>query len=360
MATLYALIMAGGGGTRLWPLSRNNRPKQLLPLVEDRSMFQIVVERLAPLLPPERIFVVTGQNHVNDLKESTPQIPPENFVVEPFGMNTAPAVGLGTAHIQRRDPQAVIAVLTADHHIADKAKFRHVLATAGEMATRGHIVTLGIAPTFPSTGYGYIRRGALLNEINDFQVYHAEGFTEKPDRETAEAFLASGLYSWNSGMFIFQVERIMNEYARQQPELFALLQDIRGAIGTGQYEATLHKTWPHMPRLSIDYAVMEDAEHMAVIPVDMGWSDIGSWKTLYDVLDHDKNANVTRGQGRDHILSETTGTFVYSDKRVVTIGIEDLVIVDTDDVLFVCHRDRAEDVRRIVNLLKEAGEEDFL
>jgi len=138
----------------------------------------------------------------------------------------------------------------------------------------------------------------------------------------------------------------MNEYARQQPELFALLQDIRGAIGTGQYEATLHKTWPHIPRLSIDYAVMEDAEHMAVIPVDMGWSDIGSWKTLYDVLDHDKNANVTRGQGRDHILSETTGTFVYSDKRVVTIGIEDLVIVDTDDVLFVCHRDRAEDLRK--------------
>jgi len=259
MNSLYALIMAGGGGTRLWPLSRRNRPKQMLPLVEDRTMFQISVERLAPLLPPERIFVVTGVDQVEALRASTPQVPPQNFVAEPFGMNTGPAVGLGAIHIQHRDPQAVIAVLTADQHIADKARLRGVLAAAAELALDGYIVTLGIRPDFPATGYGYIQRGAPLRQIGEFQAYRADRFTEKPDLETAKAFLSSGLYSWNSGMFIFRVEQIMAEFARQQPVLHGLLQDIQAALGCPDYLDVLREKWPQMPRLSIDYAVMEGA-----------------------------------------------------------------------------------------------------
>ncbi len=360
MNNLYALIMAGGGGTRLWPLSRQNRPKQMLALIEDHTMFQISVERLEPLLPADRIYIITGADQVEALRHSAPQVPAANFIVEPFGRNTGPAVGLGIIHIQRRDPDAVIAVLTADQHIADKAKFRRVLAAGAEVASDNRIVTLGITPSFPSTGYGYIKRGDPLVKSGEFQVYHAAQFTEKPGLETAIEFLTSGLYSWNSGMFIFQVDQLLAEYARQQPEMFALLQTIKAAIGCHDYEAVLQQAWPQMPRLSIDYAVMEGAERMAVIPVDMGWSDIGSWKSLLGVLESDGNGNVIRGRRHDHIQIDTRGTLIVSDRRVVTIGLEDIVIVDTDDVLLVCHRDRSEDVRRVVDQLRDAGDETHL
>jgi mannose-1-phosphate guanylyltransferase len=328
MDNLYALIMAGGGGTRLWPLSRQARPKQMLPLVEERTMFQVSVERLAPLLPPERVLIVTGRDQVDELRRSVPQVPAENFIVEPFMRNNGPAVGLATVHIQRRFPEAVVAVLTADHHIADKARFRRVLVAAGELAMQDYIVTLGIYPSFPATGYGYIRRGEPLSLIDSFQTYRAAGFTEKPDLPTAVRFLDEGLYSWNSGMFIYKASRILDEYARQQP------------------------------KLSIDYAIMEGAEDMAVIPVDMGWSDIGSWATLFEVLDGDQNGNVMRGEG--HITIDTKDSLIFSPRRVVTIGLEDMVIVDTDDVLLVSRRERAHEVRSVVEQLKAAGDEDLL
>ena len=209
MDNLYALIMAGGGGTRLWPLSRKTRPKQMLPLVEDRTMFQVAVDRLDPLLPPERILIVTGRDQVDELRRSVPEVPAENFIVEPFMRNNGPAVGLATVHIQRRFPEAVVAVLTADQHIADKARFRRVLAGGGELAMQGHIVTLGIYPSFPATGYGYIQRGEPLAQIGSFQTYRAARFHRKTRSPTAVRFLDEGLYSWNSGMFIYKVSRIM-------------------------------------------------------------------------------------------------------------------------------------------------------
>jgi mannose-1-phosphate guanylyltransferase len=361
MDHLYALIMAGGGGTRLWPLSRKTRPKQLLPLVEERSMFHASVERLAPRLTPERVFVVTGQDQAAQLQADAPQVPVENYIVEPFGQNTGPAVGLAIMHIQQRDPEAVIAVLTADHHIADQEKFRRVVVAAAEQAAEGFIVTLGISPSFPATGYGYIRRGAALTQRGEFQIYHADAFTEKPGLETATEFVLSGLYSWNSGMFIFQAKQLVTEYARQQPEMHGMLQTIRAAIGTPDYEAVLADNWPQMPRLSIDYAVMEHAEHMAVIPVDMGWSDIGSWATLYDVLEGDGAGNVSRGSnGVPHIYIDTKNSLIFSKRMVATIGLEDIVIVDTDDILLICHRNRSQDVRQIVEQLKQSGDDTHL
>jgi mannose-1-phosphate guanylyltransferase len=360
MENLYALVMAGGGGTRLWPLSRQNRPKQMLPLVEDRTMFQVSVERLNPLLPPERVFIVTGRDQVDELRRSAPQVPAENFIVEPFMRNNGPAVGLATVHIQRRFPDAVVAVLTADHHIADKARFRRVLVAAGELAMQNYIVTLGIYPTFPATGYGYIRRGEPLAQIDSFQTYCAEGFTEKPDLPTAVRFMTEGLYSWNSGMFIYKADRILDEYARQQPKMYALLQDISSAIGRDDYQDVLDRAWPEMPKLSIDYAIMEGAKDMAVISVDMGWSDIGSWATLFEVLEGDHDGNVMRGKGQGHIAVETKDSLIFSDRRVVAIGLEDMVIVDTDDVLLVCRRDRSQEVRWVVEQLKAAGDESLL
>lgn len=360
MDHLYALIMAGGGGTRLWPLSRKGRPKQMLPLVEERTMFEIAVERLEPLLPLDHIFVVTGREHVEQLHRAVPHLPYDNFVVEPFGQDTGPAVGLSTFHIQQRDPDAVIAVVTADQHIADKDKFRRTLVVAAELAEQGHIVTLGISPSFPSTGFGYIKRGEPLAKLDGFQVYHSAGFTEKPNSDTAIQFIASGLYSWNSGMFIMKAGQALSEFKRQQPDLFATLSEIGATIGRDNYAETLDRLWPTLKRISIDYAVMEQAEKMAVIPIDIGWSDVGSWATLFEVLDSDLNGNVSRGKDQGHIKIDTRETLIVSDRMVVTIGIEDIVIVDTDDVLLVCHRDRSQDVRQVVARLKDAGDEAHL
>jgi mannose-1-phosphate guanylyltransferase len=360
MDHLYALIMAGGGGTRLWPLSRKTRPKQMLPLVEERTMFEISVERLQPLFPPEHIFVVAGRDHANNLRTLTPELPAENFIGEPFGQDTGPAAGLGIVHIRHRDPEAVIAIVTADQHIANKEKFRRVLAVSAELAHQGHIVTLGISPSFPSTGFGYIKRGEPLAEIDNFQAYHAAGFTEKPDPDTAIHFMATGLYSWNSGMFIFKADQMLAEFERQQPAMYAILEEIALTIGHDDYATTLDRLWPNIKKLSIDYAVMEDAKNVVVIPTDIGWSDVGSWATLLEVLDGDLNGNVARGKGRGHVKIDTKETLIVSDRMVVTIGIEDIVIVDTDDVLLVCHRDRSQDVRQVVSQLKQSGADIYL
>lgn len=357
MDHFYALIMAGGGGTRLWPLSRMNRPKQMLPLVDERrTMFQISLERLEPLLCPEQIFVVTGRAHVDHLRSSAPQVPADNFVVEPFGQDSGPAAALGIAHIRHRDPDAVIAILGSDHHIADIGKFHRVLTAGEELARQHTIVTLGISPSFPSTGFGYIKRGESFGVANGFEVYHADCFTEKPDPDTAVHFLSTGFYCWNSGMFICTADRVFEELKRQQPEMAAQFDEILASIGTSGYQETLDRIWPRLKKISLDYAVMEQARNMVVIPVDMGWSDIGSWSTLFDVLDGDSDGNVKRGDSRNHIQIDTKETFIMSNRRVVTIGIHDIVIVDTDDVLLVCHRSRSEDVRQVVNQLRDQGD----
>ncbi|MBZ0278290.1 MAG: mannose-1-phosphate guanylyltransferase, partial [Anaerolineae bacterium] len=209
MEHYYALIMAGGGGTRLWPMSRQDTPKQLLPLVDDVSMFRTTVDRLLPLFPPERIYIVTGRRYVEAMHQDVPEIPMANFITEPYGRNSGPAAGLGIAVIQQRDPEAVVAIMTSDHHIAKQDTFREVLKAAHELANDGYIATLGISPSFPSTGFGYIRQGEQLTRLNGFDCYHSRGFTEKPDPVTATAFIASGEYSWNSGMFIWRAKQAM-------------------------------------------------------------------------------------------------------------------------------------------------------
>lgn len=349
----YALIMAGGGGTRLWPMSRNETPKQLLPLIEEQSMFQVSVERLSPLLPPERIYVVTGAKYVEALREQASNIPAENFIAEPYGRDSGPAAALGITVIQKRDPKAVVALLTADHHISDREGFRSVLAAGFEAAQKDVLVTLGISATLPSTAFGYIRRGEQIDTINGWKIYRSLGFTEKPNIERAVMFIRSGDYSWNSGMFIWTASRAMAEFERQQPTMYATMQRLASAVDTPSYEAVLTETWEVMPKISLDYAVMEHAEGIAVIPVDIGWSDVGSWDALFDVLNLDESGNGFKGAGPDHLVLDTRNTLLYSDKLTVAIGVEDLVIVDTSDVLLVCHRDRAQDVKQIVNMLKD-------
>ncbi len=357
----YALIMAGGGGTRLWPLSRKDRPKQSLPLVDNATMFRVSVERLLPLFGAERIFIVTGQQLVDEMRQDVPEIPAENFIIEPFGQDSGPAAGLGTTHIAALNPDAVVAVLPSDHHIADVEGFRNTLQAAYQVALDGQIVTLGISPSFPSTAFGYIERGDYLQTVNDLKVYQSRGFKEKPDKQTAAEFLISGRYSWNSGMFIWKASQALAEFERQQPAMYDHFQAIRNAHSTPDYRATIENCWSQMTKISVDYAIMENAQNVSVIPVDIGWSDIGSWSALYEVLTNgtsSPNENIVRGGKM--LPVNTSGTLVVSDRMVVTIGVQDMVVVDTDDVLMICHRDRSQEVRGVVNQLREMGHEDLL
>jgi mannose-1-phosphate guanylyltransferase len=358
MSSFYAAVMAGGVGTRLWPLSRQTRPKQALQLIGGRTMFQHSVDRLAPLFPPDHILIVTGQKHGEVLRPQAPELPDENFILEPMGRDSGPAVGLGAIHLQRRDPEAVMAMLTADHYIVKTERFRAALAAAEKVARTGRIVTLGIKPEFPSTGYGYIQRGKSLGRLNGFEVFHAVQFTEKPDPTTASAFFESGRYSWNSGMFIWRVDQVLAEFQRQRPQIYEQLMMIANVLGTPDETRVLAEVWPQVEKISIDYAVMERAANVTVIPVEIGWSDVGSWATLLDIIHGDDQGNVVSGE---HLGIDTAGTLVRSEDRlVVTIGLEDLIIVDTDDALLICPKRRAQDVKAVVDRLKREGRDDLL
>jgi mannose-1-phosphate guanylyltransferase len=348
----YALIMAGGGGTRLWPMSRSATPKQLLPLVENQSMFRVSIERLAPLFTPAQIFVVAGRGLTSALMADAPEIPPENFIQEPYGRDNGPAALLGMTVIAARDPQATVAILTADHHIADKAGLRAALQSAYEAAQRDYIVTLGIMPSFPATGFGYIHRAEEIGQFNGLTVYHSLGFTEKPPLEKAVEFLASGDYSWNSGMFIWKAGQAFAEYERQQPAMYEAFAPLAAAVDTPQFEDALDTTWEQIGKISIDYAVMEDAQRMAVIPVSIGWSDVGSWASLFEVVERDEAGNCFKGKPHPHIAIDTQDALVFADKLTVLVGMKDVVVVDTPDALLICQRDQAQTVKDVVNRLK--------
>jgi mannose-1-phosphate guanylyltransferase len=354
----YALIMAGGSGTRLWPLSRQQTPKQALQLAGERTMFQMAVDRILPLFPPERIFVVTRGEYAPILSQQSPTLPIENFILEPEGRGTAPAIGLAAIHIQKQDPDGVMVVLTADHFIARGEDFLQALRAAIQSALQGNLVTLGIQPTFPSTGFGYIQQGSQQAVFEGQPVFRLGRFTEKPSAEVAQRMLAEGGYSWNSGMFVWQLAQIMAEFERQMPEFFAQLTRIQAALGTPDYSQVLGQVWKGVGKQTIDYGVMEGARSAAVIPVDIGWTDIGTWNNLPDVLPLDADGNAIRGT---HLGIDTHHSIVMGGKRLIaTIGLENIVIVDTPDALLVCTREREQEVREIVKRLAESGRSDLL
>jgi mannose-1-phosphate guanylyltransferase len=353
----YAVIMAGGGGTRLWPLSRASQPKQMLKLIDDQSLFQVAVSRLAAEFPPDNILVVTIANQAVELQRQAPQIPAENFIIEPLPRGTASVIGLAGVVLQHRDPNGVMAVLTADHFIANEEKFLQLLTAAYQVAKDNYLVTLGIEPTSPATGYGYIHQGEKIGLYNQLNAYQVIKFKEKPDRDQALAMIASGDHAWNSGMFVWKVENIMDEFARQMPDLHERLARISKAWKTSDSIAVIDQEWPEIIPETIDYGIMEGAHKVAVIPAEgLGWNDVGSWDSLFDVFKSDQDGNIVRGGL--HMGLDTTGTLVYQNQEqrlIVTIGVDDLVVVDTEDVLLVCKKEDAQDVRQIVNQLRASG-----
>lgn len=350
--------MAGGSGTRLWPASREARPKQLLGLFSERTMLQEACQRIVPLVPDDKIFVVTSGAYTDVVRQQVPQVPAANVIGELEGHGTAPCIGLSALYLKRLDPQAVMAVLTADHYIEKADELRRALGAAAQVAEEGRLVTLGIQPNRPATGYGYIHRGRKLAEISGHDVYRVEKFTEKPDLPTAQAFVESSQYYWNSGMFVWKVSSILREFEKLMPRFHAQLMEIDAALGTAEERAVLERVWPKVENETIDYGIMERAEDVAVIPVDIGWSDVGDWTALSELLPADAEGNVVVGQ---HVGLDTKGCLIHGSRRLVTtIGLEDVIVVDTEDALLVCPKERAQGVRDLVSKLKESGREEYL
>ena len=358
----YAVIMAGGGGTRLWPVSRRESPKQLLPLLGQETLFQSTVNRLENLFPPERILVVTVEEQARQMQVQAPAIPVENYIIEPLPRGTASVVALAAAVLKKRDPQAAMAILTADHFIRNEDLFRYLIHTAFQVASKDYLVTLGITPTSPSTGYGYIEQGEALDGEYQYPVYMVKRFREKPDHETAEQMVLSGTHSWNSGMFVWKADAILAELERQMPELFSVIQKISEAWNTPKQEEALQSLWPGIRSQTIDYGIMEKAKQVAVLPAGgLGWSDVGSWDSLFEVLLPDNNGNVS--VNAPNLMLDTHNTLVYGssiERLIVTIGLDDTVIVDAGDVLLLCKTDQSQKVRDVVEHLKKHNQENYL
>lgn len=358
----YAIIMAGGGGTRLWPLSREKRPKQMLQLVDDRTLFQSAVQRLNGVFHPNHIFVVTVEDQAVELQAQCPEIPESNYLLESKPRGTASVVALAATALHNLDPAAVMAVLTADHVIRNESKYHQILHSAYDAAVDGYLVTLGITPTYPATGYGYIQQGDLIGSYGALNVYKVVRFREKPTEEKAREMLDSGNHAWNSGMFVWRVDRILDEFERQMPELSSKMAVISDSWNLSTRQAVINRIWPEIQPETIDYGIMENAQNVAVIPAkELGWSDVGSWDALFDVLPSDADGNIV--MGGMHIPVDTQDSLIYMNQErrlIVTIGVKDLVVVDTGDVVLICRKDQAQKVRQVVGQLKQSSNGDYI
>jgi mannose-1-phosphate guanylyltransferase len=360
MANVYAVIMAGGSGTRFWPASRVERPKQLLALGidPDESLLHATVRRLAPLILPKDVFIATGKHLADSTAHAVPDVPVAQILAEPIPRNTAPCIGWAAATIARRDPDAIICVLPSDQCIGDENAFREVVARAIESAKNGFITTIGIVPTRPETGYGYIEVGDdLANGVKKIAR-----FVEKPDRAHAESYLAGKKHLWNAGMFFFRAKTMLEAIATHLPDLAKGLASIDEAASKGVEAKTLDEIFPKMPSVSIDNGVMEKADKLAVVPGDFGWNDVGSWQSAWELAAQDANGNALPATGiaidaRGNLVRDMT---TRASKRVIALlGVSDLVVVDTEDALLVMPRERAQDVRAIVDALKANGQKGY-
>jgi mannose-1-phosphate guanylyltransferase len=355
---MYSVIMAGGIGKRFWPRSRKNKPKQLLDIISDEKMLRLTFNRVKKISDLKKIYVVAGQNLYRLIRDELKELPEKNILVEPSGKSTAPCIGLAATVIAAKDSDAVMGVFPADHLIEDEDKFVEAVKT-GHSFAKDHValVTFGITPTRPITGYGYIQfeKGGLVDCRNIFKV---KTFAEKPNLETAKRFLKSGDFLWNSGMFIWKIPNILNAMKLFLPDMHESLEKISDVIDTPRYKSALKREWATIHSISIDYGVMEKAKNVYVVKSDFRWNDVGSWDSVYDIVEKDKNGNVLIGNTK---VLNTKGCYIYSDKHLVgAIEVENLIIVQTKDALLVVKRNESEKVKDLVDLLIRENYTDYL
>ncbi|MCX7984276.1 MAG: mannose-1-phosphate guanylyltransferase [Bacteroidetes bacterium] len=361
MGNVYAVIMAGGVGSRFWPRSRERSPKQVLEIVGNGTMIQNTVRRIESFATPERMFIVTNKVQKSIIMQQLPHIPEQNILVEPVGKNTAPCIGLAAHWIMRSDPDGVMVVLPADHLIGEVDKFNKVLQRAIAVAEHSNsLITIGIHPTHPETGYGYIQYDDAIdhNPYYAEKVFRVKTFAEKPNYETAVKFLQSGDFLWNSGMFIWRASVILEEIQRLLPEIAEQLKKVAQTIGTSEYENMLELSYGMMRSISIDYGVMEKARSVYVVLADFGWSDVGSWDEVKRLTPVDDSGNAFRGTV---IARDTTGNYVDAgNKLVALIGVKNLIVVTTDDAILICEQGRSQEVKEVVDTLKRRKMYEFL
>jgi mannose-1-phosphate guanylyltransferase len=348
---MFGVIMAGGSGTRFWPKSRAKHPKQLLKLFDDKTMIQATVERLNPLMTNDHLFVVSTETQAEEIKTQLPFLPQENLIIEPRGKNTAPCIGLSALFIERLDPEGVMVVLPADHLIENNKMFIKTLQVGVQVATEEEcLVTIGIEPSYPSTGYGYIQFNQEVRKIDGVSVLKVKTFAEKPNLATAQRFLDSGEFLWNSGIFVWKANTILKEIEEHLPHLYDGLLEIKKFLGTEKQEETIQKVYCQIKSISIDYGVMEQAKEVVALKGKFGWNDLGSWDEVYKLMPKDKYGNAFVG---NHIVKDGKGCFVdVPNKLVAVLGLDNIILVETDDAILLCHRDRAQDVKEIVDIIK--------
>jgi mannose-1-phosphate guanylyltransferase len=350
--------MAGGSGTRFWPQSRQDHPKQLIKLVGSNTLIQQTVLRLENLVPPERTLIVTAASQAQAIHRQLPQIPKQNIIQEPQGRNTAPCIALAAFYLNRLNPDSIMAVMPADHLIEKTDQFQQVLKKAVALAKTGdYLLTLGIKPRYPHTGYGYILLDEEIEPSEIPKVYHVKQFAEKPSAEKAREYLTLGAL-WNSGIFIWRTKVILNALKQYLPGTYNTMLGIASALTTSRQKTALARIYPMLEAISIDYAILEKYPQKLVVEGDFGWNDVGSWTSLREIFPLDENRNVSLGQ---HLQLESKNLIIHAPhKLVATIGLENIIIVETKDVLLVCHGDRAQEVRQLIEMLKDKGWEEYL
>lgn len=357
--TITCVIMAGGKGERFWPKSRTNLPKQFLNISGNKSMIQQSIARLEKMVDIEQIFVVTNGLYAELIKAQIPHLPHDNIIIEPIGRNTAPCIGLASIIIEEKFPDSTMIVLPSDHIIENEDGFVKILQTAVKVAQENEsLVTLGIQPSYPEIGYGYIESTDQKQVVNELDVLKVNKFVEKPDQITAEAYLAAGNYYWNSGIFIWRIQVIRKYIQELMPEMHDILETMRAAFGNSNLNEVIESEFIKMPDQSIDYGIMEKVENIHVIPCIFGWDDVGSWTALERINELDENGNVIKG----NILNlDTKRCIIESNgKLIATLGIEDLIIVDTEDVTLICNKDKAQEVKLLLKELRMQKLEQYL